>query len=89
LGLQINEKLDGTAVAQRYAPKDFFVGYQMSTAWDALHRAHFDGEALRTYLYHALPSGDGRRTFEEVEPWREAETAQAGLKEIFGTMKKE
>jgi hypothetical protein len=44
------EKLDGTLVAERYAPRDSFAGHQMSTPWDPLHRAYFSGEALWTYL---------------------------------------
>jgi hypothetical protein len=44
------EKLDGTLVAERYAPRDSFAGHQMSTPWDPLHRAYFNGEALWTYL---------------------------------------
>ena len=44
------EKLDGTMVAERYAPRDSFAGHQMNTPWDPLHRAYFNGEALWTYL---------------------------------------
>jgi hypothetical protein len=44
------EKLDGTLVAERYALRDSFAGHQMSTPWDPLHRAYFNGEALWTYL---------------------------------------
>jgi hypothetical protein len=44
------ERFDGSLVAERYAPKDSFAGHQMSTPWDALHRAYFNGEALWTYL---------------------------------------
>jgi hypothetical protein len=44
------EKLDGTLVAERHAPRDSFAGHQMSTPWDPLHRAYFNGEALWTYL---------------------------------------
>jgi hypothetical protein len=40
------EKLDGAPVTERYAPRDSFAGHQMSTAWDPLHRAYFNGEAL-------------------------------------------
>jgi hypothetical protein len=43
-------QLDGRVVAERRAPKDSFVGHQMSTPWDELHRAYFNGEALWTYL---------------------------------------
>ena len=44
------EKLDGTLIAERRAPKDSFAGHQMSTPWAALHRAYFNGYALWTYL---------------------------------------
>src|SRR6516225_4480090 len=33
------EKLDGTVIAERRDPRDSFAGHQMSTPWDALHRA--------------------------------------------------
>jgi hypothetical protein len=47
----------------------------MSTAWDPLHRAYFNGYALWTYLTTPfLLAMDGVRV-EETEPWREdAET---------------
>ena len=44
------EKLDGSVVAERRDARDSFAGHQMNTAWDALHRADFIGEALWTYL---------------------------------------
>src|SRR5580692_3478789 len=34
------EKLDGRLVAERRAPKDSFAGHQMTTPWDAVHRAY-------------------------------------------------
>jgi len=69
------EKLDGTLVSERHGPRDSFAGHQMSTPWDALHRAYFNGEALWTYLTTPfLLAMDGVHV-EEVEPWREgAET---------------
>ena len=44
------EKLDGTLVAERHAPRDSFAGHQMNTPWDPLHSAYFNGKALWTYL---------------------------------------
>src|SRR6476660_8723832 len=44
------EKLDGTLVAERHAPKDSVAGHQMNTPWDPRHRAYFNGEALWTDL---------------------------------------
>ena len=63
------EKVDGTVVAQRFAPTDSFAGHQMQTPWDQLHRAYFNGEALWTYLTTPfLLAGDGVYV-EETEPW--------------------
>jgi hypothetical protein len=69
------EKLDGTIVAQRQAPRDSFAGHQMGTPWDPLHRAYFNGYAMRTYFTTPfLLAMDGVRV-EESEAWREgAET---------------
>jgi hypothetical protein len=65
------EKLDGKVVAERLQPRDSFAGHQMSTPWDPLHRAYFNGEALWTYLTTPfLLAMDGIRV-EETEPWRE------------------
>jgi hypothetical protein len=65
------EKLDGTLVAERCAPQGSFAGHQMSTPWDALHRAYFNGYALWTYLTTPfLLAVDGVRV-EETEPWQE------------------
>ncbi len=64
------EKLDGTLVAERHAPKDSFAGHQMGTPWDPLHRAYFNGEALWAYLTAPfLLTLDGVRV-EEVESWQ-------------------
>ncbi len=69
------EKLDGTVVAERRAPKDSFAGHQMSTRWDALHRAYFNGEALWTYLTAPFLLALDGVAVEEIEPWQEgAET---------------
>jgi hypothetical protein len=69
------ERLDGTTVAQRQAPRDSFAGHQMETPWDALHRAYFNGYAMWTYLTTPfLLAMDGVQV-EETEAWREgAET---------------
>jgi hypothetical protein len=77
------EKLDGTVVAERYAPKDSFAGHQMSTPWDALHRAYFNGEALWTYLTTPfLLATEGVRV-EETEAWREGAEMWRVLRAYF------
>jgi hypothetical protein len=65
------EKMDGTVVAERRAPKDSFAGHQMNTPWDPLHRAYFNGEALWTYLATPFLLAMPGVRVEEVEPWRE------------------
>jgi hypothetical protein len=63
------EKKDGRIVAERYAPSDSFAGHQMTTPWDPLHRAYFNGEALWTYFTTPfLLAMDGMRV-QEIEPW--------------------
>src|SRR5215471_7692867 len=69
------EKLDGAVVSERYGPRDSFAGHQMSTPWDALHLAYFNGEALWTYFTTPFLLAMHGVHVEEVEPWREgAET---------------
>ena len=63
------EKFDGSIVAERRAPRDSFAGHQMSTAWDALHRAYFNGEALWTYLTTPFLLAMDGVAVEETEPW--------------------
>src|SRR3984893_1316864 len=36
------EKLDGTLVAERQAPRDSFAGHQIISPWDGLNRAYFN-----------------------------------------------
>jgi hypothetical protein len=77
------EKLDGATVAERYQPRDSFAGHQMSTPWDALHRAYFNGEALWTYLTTPfLLAMDGVRV-EETETWREGSAKWRVLRAHF------
>jgi hypothetical protein len=77
------EKLDGTVVAERQAPKDSFAGHQMHTPWDALHRAYFNGEALWTYLTTPFCLAmDGVRV-EETEPWSEGAETWRVLRAFF------
>ena len=44
------EKFDGDVVAERRDPRASFAGHQLTTPWDPLHRAYFNGYALWTYL---------------------------------------
>jgi hypothetical protein len=44
------EKLDGRVVAERDNPRESFAGHYLTTPWDPLQRAYFNGYALWTYL---------------------------------------
>lgn len=77
------EKSDGTVVARRPAPRDSFAGHQMSTPWDALHRAYFNGEALWTYLTTPFVLAMDGVAVEEIEPWQEGEESWRGLRAFF------
>jgi hypothetical protein len=77
------EKLDGTVVAERRSPKDSFAGHQMSTPWDPLQRAYFNGEALWTYLTTPfLLAIDGVRV-EETDTWQEGTEPWRVLRAYF------
>jgi hypothetical protein len=77
------EKLDGSLVAERWAPRDSFAGHQMHTPWDPLQRAYFNGEALWTYFATPfLLTIEGVRV-EETEPWRDGEEIWRVLRAWF------
>jgi hypothetical protein len=62
---------DGTVVAERHDPRTSFAGHEMTTPWDPLHRAYFNGYALWTYLTTPfLLTMDGVQVT-EGEPWKE------------------
>ena len=77
------ERLDGSVLAERLAPKDSFAGHQMNTPWDPLHRAYFNGEALWTYLATPFVLAMQGVTVEEVEPWQEGEERWRVLRARF------
>jgi hypothetical protein len=78
------EKVDGTLVAERLAPRDSFAGHQMHTPWDPLHLAYFNGEALWTYLAtpFAFAMDDGFRV-EETAPWQQGKETWRVLRVYF------
>ena len=77
------EKLDGTLVVERRAPKDSFARYQMHTPWDPLHRAYFNGEALWTYLTTPFLLAMDSVRVEETEPWQEGSATWRVLRAYF------
>jgi len=77
------EKLDGTPVAERRAPRDSFAGHQMHTPWDPLHLAYFNGEALSTYFTTPFVLGTSDVRVEEIEPWKEGSEVWRVLRAYF------
>jgi hypothetical protein len=71
------ETLDGRVVAERTNPRASFDGHELSTPWDPLHQAYFNGYALWTYINTpfllALPGvsvADVEPVVEHGEKWR-------------------
>src|ERR1700692_4082545 len=77
------EKLDGTLVSERGAPRDSFAGHQMSTPWDALHRAYFNGYALWTYLTTPFLLALDGVSVQEVAPVEDGGQRWRGLQARF------
>src|SRR5580658_8209986 len=77
------EKLNGTLVAERHAPRDSFAGHQMHTPWDPLQRAYFNGYALWTYLTTPFLLAMNGVRVEETEVWREGTETWRVLRAYF------
>jgi len=65
------ETLQGEVVQERRDARKSFNGHTMNMPWDPLHRAYFNGYALRLYLttpfFMAMPGFE----LTEIEPWKE------------------
>jgi len=77
------EKLDGTVIAERRAPRDSFAGHQVNTPWDPLHRAYFNGYALWTYLTTPFLLAMDGVGVDETEAWREGGETWRVLRAYF------
>jgi hypothetical protein len=77
------EKLDGRVVAERSNPRESFTGHELTTPWDPLQRAYFNGYALWTYLttpfFLTLPGF----TVNEIEPIEDNGEGWFGLQAHF------
>jgi hypothetical protein len=74
---------DGSIVAERSDPRAAFAGHEMTTAWDPLHRAYFNGYALWLYLTTPfLLAREGIRVY-EIEPWLEQDETWSVLRAEF------
>ncbi|CQD09541.1 hypothetical protein BN1232_01738 [Mycobacterium lentiflavum] len=77
------EKLDGRVVAERSNPRDSFNGHSLTTPWDPLQRAYFNGYALWTYLttpfFMTLPDF----AVNEIDPVEHDDERWSGLEVHF------
>jgi hypothetical protein len=74
---------DGKIVAERDNPRVAFAGHDIDTAWDALHRAYFNGYALWLYLTTPfLLAREGIKVY-EIEPWVEKDETWSVLRAEF------
>jgi hypothetical protein len=62
------EKVDGSVVAERRNPRDSFRGHVLTTPWDPIQRAYFNGYALWTYLTTPFFMTMPDVTVTEIEP---------------------
>jgi hypothetical protein len=74
---------DGRVVEERANPRDAFAGHTLTTPWDLLQVAYFNGYARWTYLttpfFMAMPGFQ----VTEIEPWREGAETWRGLRVRF------
>lgn len=77
------EKLDGRVVAERDNPRESFAGHVLTTPWNPLQRAYFNGYALWTYLttpfFMALPGFE----VAEIDPIEDRGERWYGLQARF------
>jgi hypothetical protein len=77
------EKLDGEVVAERKDPRASFAGHELTTPWDPLHRAYFNGYALWIYLTTPFLLALPGVSVTEIAPVREDGEEWAGLQADF------
>lgn len=77
------QKIDGTIVALRNDPRASFAGHGLTSPWDPLHRAYFNGYAL--WIYFTTPFLLARPDVQvtEMNPWQEGEESWRVLRAVF------
>jgi len=78
------EKLDGTLVAERLQPRHSFAGHTLTTPWDPLQRAYFNGYALWTYLTSPFLLSLPGVSVHELQPVEDGGVALTGFQVRFG-----
>lgn len=74
---------DGTIVAERSNPRDAFAGHSLSSPWDLLQQAYFNGYARWTYLTTPFLMAMPGMEVSEIEPWHEGSEVWRGLRVRF------
>jgi hypothetical protein len=77
------EKLDGRVVAERTKPRASFNGHDLTTPWDPLHRAYFNGYALWIYLTTPFLLALPGVAVSEIDPIEEDGEVWPGLQADF------
>jgi len=67
------EDFDKSVIAERSMPREAFSGHQMTTLWDPLHLAYFNGESFWTYFTVPFLLAAENLHVEELSDWYEAE----------------
>lgn len=77
------ESMNGEIVEERTNPRESFAGHTLTTKWDLMQVAYFNGYARWTYLttpfFMAMPGFD----VTEIEPWKEGSETWRGLRVRF------
>ncbi len=79
------EKLDGRVVSERVNPRDSFAGHELTTPWDPLQRAYFNGYALWTYLTTPFLMTSPEFTVNEIDPVEDPASAGMDYERNFRT----
>ena len=74
---------EGAVLQERPAPRASFSGHTMTTPWDPLHRAYFNGYAMWTYLTTPFFMATPGFEVSETEPWMEGDELWRRLRVRF------
>ncbi len=77
------ETTSGAIVEERSNPRAAFAGHTLSTPWDLLHLAYFNGYARWTYLNTPFLLAMPGFAVTEIAPWHEESEVWRGLRARF------
>jgi hypothetical protein len=72
-----------TVIAERDDPRAAFAGHDMTTPWDPLHRAYFNGYALWTYLNTPFVLAEPDFQIADIAPLESGGETWRGLRALF------